>query len=61
MLLAGVVGSKADAGDGDNDDEMLEDDDDGVLLNGTDMFTEILASETYSAFKNYLIDETLLV
>ena len=52
-----MLGSK-DAAD-DNESEMQVDDD-GPLFTGTDMFTELLNGETFSDFKDYLIDKTLL-
>ena len=50
--------------DGGNDDEKMhgEGDLDGQSASGGhDMFSELLASETFSDFKEYLIDEALLV
>ena len=38
---------------------MIEDD--GILMNATDQFTELLAEEKFSDFEDYLIHERLLV
>ena len=58
LNLQSLLGSK-DAAE-DNESEMQVDDD-GTLFTGTDIFTELLDGETFSDFKDYLIDETLLV